>query len=292
MIRRVLSKFWWRAMALVDTLRRFPGASATTVFPQEGLMSPPMTIATSPDAIALSLSDKVTGSVTNVESAFQRAILDLEPTSSWVLSDSNGVNAYDWTGDGNTGTLQNGVVASVSGPFPGIAAMQFTAADSQYVSTTTSVDNPTVFSLLSVFRTASASGVALGFANTQTGSPSKWDRNLWISSTGTLNFTVYNGNDVTVSSPSAANDGDWHWSVATMGADGMVLWLDGDQVGTNSNTSSQDYTGWWTIGGQADGSANPAFWNGELANQNVWDTVALTSADVSGLAAAWSASLS
>ncbi len=37
--------------------------------------------------------------------------------------------------------------------------------------------------------------------------------------------------------------------MATQGADGMKLYVDGLLVGTNATTSAQSYTGYWRIGG-------------------------------------------
>jgi PKD repeat protein len=49
--------------------------------------------------------------------------------------------------------------------------------------------------------------------------------------------------------PTAFNDGMWHHVVATQGADGMRLYVDGIQRGTNPTTSGQAYTGYWRAGG-------------------------------------------
>ena len=66
---------------------------------------------------------------------------------------------------------------------------------------------------------------------------------------GKVRFGVYNGNTVTIDSNAALNDGEWHQVVTTFGASGMKLYVDGQLNATNPNTSAQNYTGYWKLGG-------------------------------------------
>ena len=49
--------------------------------------------------------------------------------------------------------------------------------------------------------------------------------------------------------PPSYNDNQWHHVVATQGADGMKLYVDGLQVATNAATDAASYTGYWRVGG-------------------------------------------
>jgi hypothetical protein len=66
---------------------------------------------------------------------------------------------------------------------------------------------------------------------------------------GQLVFGVYNGSVQTIETPNRYNDGQWHYVVATIGSAGMVLYVDGHLIGTNSTTTAQAYTGFWRVGG-------------------------------------------
>ena len=58
------------------------------------------------------------------------------------------------------------------------------------------------------------------------------------------------GTRVTINSPSTYRDNQWHHVVATLGADGMKLYVDGNQVAANANVKkAQVYRGYWRVGG-------------------------------------------
>ena len=57
------------------------------------------------------------------------------------------------------------------------------------------------------------------------------------------------GTRVTINSPSTYRDNQWHHVVATLGSDGMKLYVDGNQVAANANVKkAQVYRGYWRIG--------------------------------------------
>jgi hypothetical protein len=104
-----------------------------------------------------------------------------------------------------------------------------------------------------------------------------------MSNDGQLNFGIYDGQTVVVQSPKSYNDGAWHYVVATEGSDGMNLYVDGQVVGTNTTNQSQNYTGYWRVGGEdlrywpyqpssdylAGTVADAAFYNSELTASQV-----------------------
>jgi len=70
-----------------------------------------------------------------------------------------------------------------------------------------------------------------------------------MTSTGQLEFGVYNGATSAIESPGAYNDGQWHFLVAAQGSDGMHLYLDGKLVASGATSTAQSYLGYWSLGG-------------------------------------------
>jgi hypothetical protein len=67
---------------------------------------------------------------------------------------------------------------------------------------------------------------------------------------GHIIYGVYNHGFYTVSSSGTYNDGQWHQIVATLSSSGMVLYIDGKEIGINARTTaSQEYSGYWRLGG-------------------------------------------
>jgi FOG: PKD repeat len=87
-----------------------------------------------------------------------------------------------------------------------------------------------------------------------------------------------------VSSSGTYNDGNWHYIVATLGSNGMNLYIDGKRVGSDpSTTTAQSYTGYWRVGGDnLNGWPNQpssSFFNGTIDDVAIYPT-ALTANQV------------
>ncbi len=110
---------------------------------------------------------------------------------------------------------------------------------------------PSTFSLELWFSTTSTGGGRLaGFGNSSSGSNFTYDRQVYLDAAGRVYFGVTSGSRRTVASPAGFNDGAWHHVVATLGAGGMTLWVDGTQVAANpAITSASSYNGYWQVGG-------------------------------------------
>jgi hypothetical protein len=107
---------------------------------------------------------------------------------------------------------------------------------------------PTVYSEELWFKTTSTAG---GVLATYEGADYAQDRVVYMSSTGHLEFGVWTGVTNAIASPAAYNDGNWHFVVATQGADGMHLYVDGKLVASGATTTAQSYVGHWQLGGTA-----------------------------------------
>lgn len=110
---------------------------------------------------------------------------------------------------------------------------------------------PSTFSLELWFSTTSTGGGRLaGFGNSSSGSNFTYDRQVYLDAAGRVYFGVTSGSRRTVAGPAGFNDGAWHHVVATLGAGGMTLWVDGTQVAANpAITSASSYNGYWQVGG-------------------------------------------
>ena len=89
-------------------------------------------------------------------------------------------------------------------------------------------------------------------ADTGRSSSDGTDRHLYMNNSGQIYFGVRPdmGTRVTINSPSTYRDNQWHHVVATLGSDGMKLFVDGNQVAANANVKkAQVYRGYWRVGG-------------------------------------------
>ncbi len=159
-------------------------------------------------------------------------------------------NVADSSGTGNTGTINGTVTAATDRRGTSSAAYTFDGS-SGYITTSVSYNQPQVYSINAWFKTSSAAGGEMvGFANTQGPTPTHYDRHLAMDSAGHVIFGAYdNASTQVITSTSTYNDNAWHMATATMSATtGMTLYVDGVSVGTNANTISEYFVGWWIMG--------------------------------------------
>ena len=169
---------------------------------------------------------------------------------------TNLLSNYTFSGNANDATGNNHGSFQAS---PTIAADRFNNAakaytfngSSQYMSTAVAYVNPINFSTSVWFKTATTTGgYLIGFGSTSTGSSISNDRIIYMNNAGQLYFGVKPSAVATVNSPLSYNDNTWHLATATLSSTtGMILYVDGVQVGNNNTTlTAQNYTGYWRIG--------------------------------------------
>ncbi len=163
----------------------------------------------------------------------------------------------DSSGQNHPGTYHDmppvGLVAGGSGALTGSGAAgtsvrYFQSGIGYYP---TAISGPAVFSLECWFRSSSTNGGELiSFGSFRTGASNGYDRAIYLRDDGRLNFGIYSGGTVVVSSAAAYNDGAWHHVVGTEGAAGLVLYVDGSPVATNAAPGPTDPgVGYWRWGG-------------------------------------------
>ena len=133
------------------------------------------------------------------------------------------------------------------------------------VATTTSYGSPDSYSLETWFSTTTTQGGKLmGLGNQQTGYSGNYDRHVYMEQDGRLQFGNWTGQMNLATSAASYNDGRWHHMVATQGADGMKLYVDGVQVGANGSTRSDGFRGFWRLGGDSSWNSGSGYWAGSL----------------------------
>jgi len=169
----------------------------------------------------------------------------------WRLSEPSGTAGYDQAGFDDL-TLSTGTTRGAAGSVPADSdtATTFDGTTAGTATSSDTIDAPDTFSVEGWVRTTSTSGgKIIGFGNSATAVSSSYDRHLYLDDAGHVLFGVYNGSVRTIASPLAYNDGQWHQVVGTMSSAGMVLFVDGRRVGTNSTTTASPIRGFWRVGG-------------------------------------------
>src|SRR5262249_31833227 len=144
-------------------------------------------------------------------------------------------------------------------------------------------NNPQQYTVEAWFRTSSTTGSKIiGFETNQTGTASPdWDRQLYIGTDGHLYFGSYyqptDSEDVANSTTSYA-DGAWHYAVGVRNnaTDTLSLYVDGVLVDTSPNASSENYSGYWRLGGYKTAgwpSGADGYYNGSIDEARVSSSV-------------------
>ncbi|RPF20693.1 LamG-like jellyroll fold domain-containing protein [Myceligenerans xiligouense] len=137
--------------------------------------------------------------------------------------------------------------------------------DSRSWTTGTARPGPQTFSVETWFRTTTPGGKLIGFGDRGSRSTSaEYDRHLYVDAAGKLVLGVHPGAVRTVASPTAVTDGAWHHAAGTLGPDGLRLYLDGELVASDPDTTGADtFSGFWRVGGD-----NLDGWSPSSPNRN------------------------
>jgi hypothetical protein len=99
------------------------------------------------------------------------------------------------------------------------------------------------------FQATQGGGRLLGFSGSSDGVSAYYDRHLFLTDDGRLVFGVFPEAVRTVTSTSSYTDGRWHQATATLSADGMALYVDGERVAQDASvTQAHAFAGHWRIG--------------------------------------------
>jgi hypothetical protein len=198
----------------------------------------------------------------------------------------------DTSGDGDDAFPRGGVTFGVSGPLSAAAA-SFNGStgmlETEQKLASPSSGNVTLSAWVSVASGYSSGGEIVGFANTQTGTPTLWTPNLWMDNSGHIAAGEYTGSAAEVATTSATyNTGSWYYVVASFSSTaGLKIYVNGSSVATNASaTSAQAYVGYWTVGWAYGATYSPVpssyYLAGSLAEVAVFPS-ALSAAQVTTL---------
>ncbi|MER5869561.1 LamG-like jellyroll fold domain-containing protein, partial [Streptomyces sp. NPDC002044] len=172
----------------------------------------------------------------------------------WRFDDTVSPYTADSSNGGNTSGVQLNAPAlrQTPGAVTGAStAMGFNGTSQQVYSDHRQTVGST-YSIETWFKTnSSRGGKLIGFGNNTERSSGSNDKHIYMTNTGRLVFGVYNGSTRTISTGlfDTFNDNKWHHVVGTQGPGGLTLYVDGQNKGTLNATSTQNYAGYWHVGG-------------------------------------------
>ncbi|BDZ49549.1 hypothetical protein GCM10025867_17900 [Frondihabitans sucicola] len=214
-------------------------------------------------------------------SGYLAEVLNDSPSDFWRLDESSGTAVRDFTGD-NDLVAASGVSRGSAGAISdGDRASTFNGTTNGFASTQAPVAGPQTFSEEAWFKTTSTTGGKIvGFGNESTGTSLQFDRHLYLSTDGKVNFGVSSGGNQILSSPTALNNGAWHQAVGTLSSAGMRLYVDGKLVANRGTTSAQNIPiGYWRVGGDTSWSGS-AWFSGSIDDVSIYPA-ALSASQVS-----------
>lgn len=210
---------------------------------------------------------------------YANLVKDQGASTYWRLNEpSGGTTEYDYAGfnDGVVGaTVARGTTGALIDSSDNTdAASAFDGTATSIVSAPQAIQGPNTFTTEAWFKTTTTTGgKILGFGSNQTTASSSYDRHIYMDPQGHINFGVYPNFSAIITSTKTYNDGGWHQFVASLGSNGMVLYVDGLEVASNSSiTNGQSYQGYWRVGGDSSWNGDPYF-RGSIDEVSIYPTV-------------------
>ncbi|MEI7032778.1 LamG domain-containing protein [Streptomyces pratensis] len=190
--------------------------------------------------------------VTSTAEAYPARVRADGATLYWRYDEGVSTFAHDSSGHLDNGFLRNAPAyrqtpAAVAGPS---TAIGFNGVD-EYAYSNRLRAAPPRFTVETWIRTTTTrGGKIIGFGNVTQENSTRYDKHVYMRDDGRLTFGVYSGGSRTIVTPAAYNDGRWHHVVATQGADGVSLYVDGQRRASNRlYTGNEDSPGYWRVGG-------------------------------------------
>ncbi|PVZ95892.1 hypothetical protein DDQ50_05350 [Amnibacterium flavum] len=220
------------------------------------------------------LSGAVSATASATGSAYASAVLANSPSLYWRYDEASGAWLQDKSGattTGINGLYGGGVTRSQSGAIAGDSSTSATFDGSTgYVWEDQFTRDPSTYTTETWFRTSTTrGGVLISYGNQRqyidTGNLMQsftFDHQVFMSDDGRLNYGVFSGSARTLQTSASYNDNRWHHVVASLGAGGMQLYVDGALAGSNAQvtSNSRDFNGVWHVGFDGVGNSRRPFW--------------------------------
>ena len=229
--------------------------------------------------------------VAGIAPAYVRDTVDFGGTRYWQLGEAGGTAAADVIA-GDSASLKGSYALGQAGVLAGNTAARFGPATgvnaAGYGVTSTSQAGPQTLSIEAWLKTTTTTGGKIvGFGNATTDSSSSYDRHVYMDNAGRIFFGVDRNGVKTVNSAASFNDGIYHHVVATLGASGMALYVDGSLVASDLTVMplpTSGFNGYWhiasdTLGGWPSSPTSRSF-SGTVDEVAIYST-ALTAQQVS-----------
>ena len=213
---------------------------------------------------------------------YAQAVTGSSPDFYWRLNETSGSTVADSSSAGQDGSIVTGV-SLTSGGSPASTPVRDATfnGSSGLVVAKEAWNNPKTYSTEAWFKTTTTrGGKIIGFGNATTGLSTSYDREVVMLNNGRLQFGTNGAVRTLAATTTSFNNGQWHHVVATQGADGMKLYVDGVLSASAAATDAQSYTGYWRLGGDRNyGNTTSSYFAGEIDEVAVYPT-ALTGAQV------------
>ena len=185
-------------------------------------------------------------------SAYPSTVLADTPSMYWHLGELTQSPLADASGFNRVGTYRNGLTYGVNDALVnGSDTAVLMSGTSGIAYTNQSQPAPTTYSIEAWVKTSSFNGgKILGYEDAQTGWGVNYDRQVYMTNNGRIAYGIKSGGvNQVITSSTLYNNNVWHHVVATQGASGMALYVDGVLIGTNATVTPDAYNGFWRLGG-------------------------------------------
>jgi hypothetical protein len=227
------------------------------------------------------LSPNASATASASDHPYSAAVRSDSPEFYWRFNETGGNFVSDASGNDKSGVHRGGPQRGVLPPAvdgPDAAAIDYSGNDS-YTYSDTGEAAPQQFTLETWFKTTtSTGGKIIGSGNRILQNSNSYDRHVYMNNAGRLVFGVYPNTVRTISTPASYNDGQWHHVVATVGSNGMRLYVDGVQRAVNTGVTSaqnRNVNSYWRVGGDTLSGSWPtrpssAYFNGQIDETAVY----------------------
>ncbi|WP_326599361.1 CBM96 family carbohydrate-binding protein [Streptomyces sp. NBC_01803] len=201
------------------------------------------------------LSTPVTITAAGSGQPYADAVRADNPLLYWRFDEPANTFASDSSGNNSGGVHRGGPTRGVTPPaVPGTdaAGIGYDGTDA-YTYSDRIYSGVTRLTLETWFKTSTTSGGQLiGQGNRVLEESTTRDNKIYMLNDGRLTFGLYNLTYRTITSSRSYNDNRWHHVAASVGNNGMRLYVDGQQVASSIlTTSARNATSYWRVGGDS-----------------------------------------
>ena len=182
---------------------------------------------------------------------YEAAVLADSPTFLLMLDETSGTDAVDATSNANDGVYSSHFTLGAAGPlFDSKAVSMAGPGNDSVVYCGNYLNTGTAFSAETWFNTTTSLGGTL----IQVGTSGDFTVTAYMTNDGKVHFGIWDSTANTravADSTSTYNDGNWHHIVGTydQSTHDVLLYVDGVQVGSASQSTYTDDGGYWAIAG-------------------------------------------